>query len=65
MSNMLQEALGDALQAQVVSPDWPTSYYLQAAALLSLGKESEAHDSLKDGAAVETKLKSNSKMRDV
>ncbi|XP_078180638.1 serine/threonine-protein kinase BSK5-like isoform X3 [Carex rostrata] len=65
MSNMLQEALGDALQAQVVSPDWPTSYYLQAAALLSLGKESEAYDSLKDGAAVEAKLKSNSKMRDV
>lgn len=65
MSNMLQEALGDALQAQVVSPDWPTSYYLQAATLLSLGKESEAQDLLKDGATVEAKLKSNSKMRDV
>lgn len=65
MSNMLQEALGDALQAQVVSPDWPTSYYLQAAALLSLGRESEAQESLKDGAAFEAKSKSNGKIRDV
>ncbi|KAJ3683942.1 hypothetical protein LUZ61_013106 [Rhynchospora tenuis] len=57
MSNMLQEALGDALQAQVVSPDWPTSYYLQAAALLSLGKETEAQEPLKDGAILEAKSK--------
>jgi tetratricopeptide (TPR) repeat protein len=63
--NMAQEALGDALQAQVVSPDWPTSYYLQAAALLSLGRESEAQESLKDGATLEAKLKSNGKIRDV
>lgn len=55
MNEMLQEALGDAMQAQVVSPEWPTAYYLQAAALLSLGMETDAQESLKDGSALETK----------
>ncbi|XP_010931161.1 serine/threonine-protein kinase BSK5 isoform X2 [Elaeis guineensis] len=55
MNDMPQEALGDAMQAQVVSPEWPTAYYLQAAALLSLGMETDAQESLKDGASLETK----------
>ncbi|KAJ6747013.1 SERINE/THREONINE-PROTEIN KINASE BSK5 [Salix koriyanagi] len=37
MSEMPQQALGDAMQAQVVSPEWPTASYLQAACLFSLG----------------------------
>nr|CAD1817680.1 unnamed protein product [Ananas comosus var. bracteatus] len=61
MSNMLQEALGDAMQAQVVSPEWPTAYYLQAAALLSLGMESDAQEILKDGATLEAKFNSRNR----
>ncbi|CAD5184394.1 unnamed protein product [Musa acuminata subsp. malaccensis] len=49
MNNMLQEALGDAMQAQVVSPEWPTAYYLQAVALLSLGMDSDAEEMIKNG----------------
>ncbi|ERN09612.1 probable serine/threonine-protein kinase BSK3 [Amborella trichopoda] len=58
MSDMPQEALGDAMQAQVVSPEWPTAFYLQAAALFSLGMDSDAQDTLKDGAALEAKKNS-------
>ncbi|XP_059667895.1 serine/threonine-protein kinase BSK5-like [Cornus florida] len=49
MNDMPQEALADAMQAQVISPEWPTAFYLQAAALFSLGMETDAQESLKDG----------------
>ncbi|KAG9453243.1 hypothetical protein H6P81_006147 [Aristolochia fimbriata] len=55
MSDMPQEALADAMQAQVVSPEWPTAFYLQAAALFSLGMENDAHVTLQDGTALEAK----------
>ena len=55
MSEMPQEALGDAMQAQVISPDWPTAFYLQSAALFSLGMDNDAQESLKDGTSLETK----------
>lgn len=55
MNDMLQEALGDAMQAQVISPEWPTAYYLQAVALLSLGMDKDAQETLKEGAILETK----------
>ncbi|XP_074268033.1 serine/threonine-protein kinase BSK5-like [Silene latifolia] len=55
MSNMLQEALTDAMQAQVVSPEWPTAFYLQAAALFSLGMDNDAQETLKDGTSLEAK----------
>lgn len=58
MNNMLQEALGDAMQAQVVSPEWPTAYYLQAVALLSLGMDSDAEEMIKNGTKLEAKRKS-------
>ncbi|CAL9197064.1 unnamed protein product [Musa hybrid cultivar] len=58
MNNMLQEALGDAMQAQVVSPEWPTAYYLQAVALLSLGMDSDAEEMIKNGTKLESKRKS-------
>ncbi|RRT79089.1 hypothetical protein B296_00008568 [Ensete ventricosum] len=57
MNNMLQEALGDAMQAQEVSPEWPTAYYLQAAVLLSLGMDSDAEETIKHGANLEAKRK--------
>ncbi|KAH7514555.1 hypothetical protein FEM48_Zijuj11G0101800 [Ziziphus jujuba var. spinosa] len=55
MSDMLQEALGDAMQAQVVSPEWPTALYLQAACLFSLGMDNDAQETLKDGTNLESK----------
>lgn len=30
MNGMAQEALGDAMQAQVISPEWPTAFYLRS-----------------------------------
>ncbi|XP_058215403.1 serine/threonine-protein kinase BSK5-like isoform X1 [Rhododendron vialii] len=59
MSDLPQEALGDAMQAQVVSPEWPTAFYLQAAALFSLGMETDAQESLKDGTNLEAKKSKN------
>ncbi|KAL1217685.1 Serine/threonine-protein kinase BSK5 [Cardamine amara subsp. amara] len=59
MSNMPQEALGDAMQAQVVSPEWPTAFYLQAAALFSLGMDKDACETLKDGTSLEAKKQNN------
>lgn len=55
MSDMPQEAHNDALQAQVISPVWHFAFYLQAAALFSLGKENEAQVALKEGSVLETK----------
>uniref|UniRef100_M4DUZ7 Serine/threonine-protein kinase BSK n=1 Tax=Brassica campestris TaxID=3711 RepID=M4DUZ7_BRACM len=59
MSNKPQEALGDAMQAQVVSPEWPTAFYLQAAALFSLGMDKDACETLKDGTSLEAKKQNN------
>lgn len=59
MSDMAQEALNDAMQAQVVSPVWHIASYLQAAALIMLGMEAEAQVALKEGAALEVKRSTN------
>ncbi|KAF2291702.1 hypothetical protein GH714_035272 [Hevea brasiliensis] len=55
ISEMPQQALGDAMQAQAVSPEWATAFYLQAAALFSLGMDSDAQETLKDGTSLEAK----------
>ncbi|KAI3853350.1 hypothetical protein MKX03_021904 [Papaver bracteatum] len=60
MNDMPQEALGDAMQAQVISPDWSTAFYLQAAALFSLGMDTDAQETLKDGTTLEAKKNSRS-----
>lgn len=57
MNNMPQEALGDAMQAQVISPDWCSTLYLQAAALYSLGMDKDARETLEDGFLLEAKTK--------
>ncbi|GKV23123.1 hypothetical protein SLEP1_g32893 [Rubroshorea leprosula] len=54
MSDLPQEALSDALQAQVISPVWHIASYLQAAALLALGKKNEAQTPLKEGSVLES-----------
>ncbi|URD76333.1 STYKc [Musa troglodytarum] len=55
MNDLPQQALNDAVQALVISPTWPTAFYLQAAALLALGMENEAREALKDGSLLEAK----------
>lgn len=55
MNDMPQEALNDAMQAQVVSPVWYVASYLQAAALNALGMENEAQAALKEGSTLEAK----------
>ncbi|KAL4282990.1 hypothetical protein GQ457_16G026010 [Hibiscus cannabinus] len=60
MSDMPQEALNDAMQAQIVYPVWHIASYLQAAALFALGKEEEAQTALKDGTELENKKSTTS-----
>ncbi|KAL8166965.1 hypothetical protein V2J09_008464 [Rumex salicifolius] len=55
MNNLAQEALKDAMQAQVISPVWYIASYLQAVALFDLGMENEALVSLKESTALETR----------
>nr|GEU40665.1 probable serine/threonine-protein kinase At5g41260 [Tanacetum cinerariifolium] len=55
INNMPQEALGDAMQVQVISPVWHIASYLQAASLFTLQMETEAHVALREAATLETK----------
>ncbi|KAG8374373.1 hypothetical protein BUALT_Bualt11G0125200 [Buddleja alternifolia] len=59
MSEMPNEALGDAMQAIVVSPEWPSAFYLQAASLFTLEMENDAHQSLKEATTLEAKRNRN------
>ncbi|KAH0632220.1 hypothetical protein KY290_023095 [Solanum tuberosum] len=59
MSDLPQEALGDAMQAQVVFPEWPTAFYLQAAGLFVLGIENDAQEALKEATKLEAKRNKN------
>ncbi|XP_022760097.1 probable serine/threonine-protein kinase At5g41260 isoform X3 [Durio zibethinus] len=60
MSDMPQEALNDAMQAQMVSPIWHIASYLQAAALFALGKEDQAQAALREGSEHENKKNATS-----
>ncbi|GAB2290998.1 Serine/threonine-protein kinase bsk3 [Dionaea muscipula] len=55
MNDMPQEALDDAMQAQVVSPVWHIASYLQALALFALGMENEAQVALREATTLEAK----------
>ncbi|CAL5331621.1 unnamed protein product [Camellia sinensis] len=55
LSDSPQEALKDAMQAQIISPAWHVPSYLQASALFALKMENEAHIGLKDGSALEAR----------
>ena len=55
MSDMPQDALNDAVQAQVISPVWHIASYLQAASLFALGRENEAQIALREGSILEEK----------
>ncbi|KAL0716914.1 hypothetical protein Bca4012_066236 [Brassica carinata] len=53
MSDMFSEALTDAMQAQVASPECSTALYLQAVCLLKLGMVAEAQEALRHGSSLE------------
>ncbi|KAJ4953286.1 hypothetical protein NE237_030118 [Protea cynaroides] len=55
MSDMPQEALNDAVHAQVIFAAWHIASYLQAAALNALGMENEAQLALREATALEVK----------
>ena len=55
MSDMPQDALNDAVQAQVISPVWHIASYLQAASLFALGREIDAQIALREGSIFEEK----------
>ncbi|KAI4388503.1 hypothetical protein MLD38_000824 [Melastoma candidum] len=48
-------ALRDAMQAQCVSPDWSTAFYMQAVALAKLDMQKDATDMLHEASALEEK----------
>ncbi|XAR55064.1 Non-specific serine/threonine protein kinase [Bertholletia excelsa] len=60
MSDMAEEALNDAVQAQIVSPVWHIASYLQAASLFALGRENEAEIALREGSVLEEKRNKSS-----
>ncbi|GAV57947.1 Pkinase_Tyr domain-containing protein/TPR_11 domain-containing protein [Cephalotus follicularis] len=60
MSDLPQEALDDAMQAQAISPVWHIASYLQAVALFALKRENEAQAALKEGSVLENKRNATS-----
>lgn len=52
-------ALGDAMQALTISPQWPTAFYLQAVALTKLGHKNDAEEMIREGLAFEAQRSIN------
>lgn len=48
-------ALADAMQAQIVNPDWPTAFYMQSVALAKLDMHKDAADMLNEATGLEEK----------
>jgi|UniRef100_A0A2N9I8G5 BR-signaling kinase len=48
-------ALRDAMQAQLVNPDWPTAFYMQSVALSKLNMHKDAADMLNEATTLEEK----------
>ncbi|CAI0470392.1 unnamed protein product [Linum tenue] len=63
MTDRPQEALGDAIQAQIISPVWHVASYLQGIALDALGRENEAQMALKEGTSLEALRVQNSEQK--
>lgn len=63
ISDMANEGLNDAMQAQVISPIWHIASYLQSVALATLGMENEAQAALKEGTTLESKWNATSKQK--
>jgi predicted Zn-dependent protease len=61
VADKLQEALQDAKKAEDIAPGWPIGHYLQATALLGLGREAESHETLKKATALEAERNSRAR----
>ena len=61
MCDQPDAALRDAMQAQIVSPDWPTAFYMQAVALSKLNMQSDAVDMLNEASELEEKRQKTTK----
>uniref|UniRef100_A0A0A9DNU5 Serine/threonine-protein kinase BSK1-like TPR repeats domain-containing protein n=1 Tax=Arundo donax TaxID=35708 RepID=A0A0A9DNU5_ARUDO len=61
VAGKLQEALADTKKAEDIAPRWPIGYYLQAMALVGLGREAESHEALKKGTALEAERNSRAR----
>ncbi|XP_073278493.1 serine/threonine-protein kinase BSK1-like isoform X1 [Primulina huaijiensis] len=55
MCDQADVALRDAMQAQIVHPDWATAFYMQSVALAKLDMHQDAADMLKEAAGLEEK----------
>ncbi|KAK2407097.1 serine/threonine-protein kinase BSK3 [Trifolium repens] len=60
-NEMANEALMDAMEVQLTSPEWYIAYYLQSVALATLGMENEAQELIKEGTRLESKKNAYSK----
>lgn len=60
MCDQPDAALRDAMQAQIVYPDWPTAFYMQAVALSKLNMQSDAVDMLNEASQLEEKRQNKS-----
>ncbi|CAL4932069.1 unnamed protein product [Urochloa decumbens] len=61
MCDQPDAALRDAMQAQIVSPDWPTAFYMQSVALSKLNMQSDAVDMLNEASQLEEKRQKSTK----
>ena len=61
MCDQPDAALRDAMQAQIVSPDWPTAFYMQAVALSKLNMQSDAVDMLNEASELEERRQKSTK----
>ncbi|KAL6905274.1 hypothetical protein ACP4OV_002875 [Aristida adscensionis] len=61
MCDQPDAALRDAMQAQIVYPDWPTAFYMQSVALSKLNMQSDAVDMLNEASQLEEKRQKNTK----
>ncbi|XP_058737338.1 serine/threonine-protein kinase BSK3-like [Vicia villosa] len=55
INNQPQEAMNDAMQAQVISPLWHIASYLQSVSLAGLGMANESQVALSEGTTLEVK----------
>lgn len=55
MSSKAEEALRDGQEALAEKREWPTAFFLQAAALKSLGMDNDAEEILNVGSSLEVK----------
>lgn len=55
-SGQAEAALRDAMQAQYVHPEYPTAFFMQAAALWKLGMDIDADEMLNEGYLLHARL---------